>query len=243
MGAPSSPVHQNPDILIAAGADSFWAMETERELERRGYHTWRREVLESCDFEGLSRVLAGSRGRCLVLELLPSVRKEWTELVHRLRGLDAGCGLVVIAMEGTLDDEVSLLEAGADVVLSSPHPPLRVVAWCGALLRRLQSGGGASEFYRFGDVEVDVFDRTVRKNRWRVNLSATEFDLLVYLLRNAGSTVTRGNILKDVWKYEFCPNTRTVDNFVCKLRRKLEDDPSNPRYIKTVKGTGYRFEP
>lgn len=160
-------------------------------------------------------------------------------LLTRIREIDKFLPVVVIGKSSaTSTMEIEALENGADAFLRGQVKGQVLLAWVHSILSRLENCPFAQERYAFDDIEVDVFKRTVKKKGWTVVMSATEFELLVHFCRHDGRIVSRDEILKEVWKYSTCPTTRTVDNFICKLRRKLED---RVKYLKTVKGTGYLF--
>ena len=94
----------------------------------------------------------------------------------------------------------------------------------------------------FGDVEVDLERRYIRRRGEAVNMTPAEYKLLAFFLRNADRPLTRDTILKHVWGYDIYPNTRTVDAHIVKLRQKLELDPTTPRHFLTIHGVGYRFK-
>ncbi|HYR10153.1 MAG TPA: response regulator transcription factor, partial [Longimicrobium sp.] len=132
-----------------------------------------------------------------------------------------------------------------DDYVTKPFGLLELLARVGALLRR--GGGGARaaapEVERFGEVEVDPGSRLVRRRGEEVPLTPKEFDLLWALLRRRGGVAARLELLAEVWGHRAAVMTRTVDMHVAQLRRKLEDDPAEPRHIVTVWKAGYRLAP
>jgi len=100
----------------------------------------------------------------------------------------------------------------------------------------------AAPIVSFGDVEVDFERRYIRRRGEELKFTRTEYNLLEFFLRNSDRPFTRDSILKNVWGYDVCPQTRTVDAHVVKLRQKLETDPSAPRHFLTIHGIGYRFK-
>jgi len=108
-----------------------------------------------------------------------------------------------------------------------------------AVLRRTASRLGPGIL--FGDVEIDFEKRVVKRRGDEIKLTRSEYNLLLFFVRNADRALTRDTILTEVWGYEFCSNTRTIDSHVVKLRSKLEPDPRLPRHFLTVHGVGYRF--
>lgn len=139
-------------------------------------------------------------------------------------------------------DKVVGLKLGADDYVTKPFSFMELMARVEAVLRRA-TGQGASkmETYVFGDVNVDFKKNIVEKGGEILDLSPREFRLLQYFIENRGDVVTRDQLLNAVWDYDNTPFTRTVDMHVAKLRRKIEDTPSNPAYIVTVHRVGYKF--
>ncbi len=218
------------DGLLFAGASSKDSLL--KYLDAEGY-----EVDSVKTEAALRKYILEARPRLIILTDAASV------LLNTIREVDKMLPVLAIGSEGADGTEqITSLNNGADAYLASDVTGETLVAWIEALFRRLEKCPFGQERYAFGSVEVDVFRRTVKKRGWRILMSATEFDLLVHLIRNNGRVVSREEILREVWKYDTCPTTRTVDNFICKLRRKIEDTERKPNHLKTVKGTGYRFD-
>src|SRR6267142_1656823 len=110
-----------------------------------------------------------------------------------------------------------------------------------AVLRRAGGRPSGLETCRIGDIEIDFRTHQAHRGRQRIDFTAREFDLLRYLVGHTGQVVTREQILNQVWGYEESPTTRTIDNFVAKLRQKIERSPHEPEHILTVHGAGYKF--
>jgi two-component system, OmpR family, alkaline phosphatase synthesis response regulator PhoP len=139
-------------------------------------------------------------------------------------------------------DRVVGLKLGADDYLTKPFEMAELLARIEALLRRAPATSGVTlERFRFGDVLVDVRKTEVTKDGTAVDLSAKEFHLLRYFVEHRGETVSREELLKEVWGYQASTSTRTVDVHVAWLRQKLEPNPRVPQYILTVHGHGYKF--
>jgi two-component system alkaline phosphatase synthesis response regulator PhoP len=140
-------------------------------------------------------------------------------------------------------DRVVGLKLGADDYLTKPFETIELLARIEALLRRAPSAGsGASlERYQFGDISVDVRKAEVSQKGHLLDLSAKEFHLLKYFIEHRGATISREELLHEVWGYSNTPSTRTVDVHVAWLRQKLEPNSRVPQYILTVHGLGYKF--
>lgn len=139
-------------------------------------------------------------------------------------------------------DRVVGLKLGADDYLTKPFEMAELLARIEALLRRAPSTSGVTlERFQFGDVLVDARKAEVSKDGALVELSAKEFHLLRYFIEHRGATISREELLTEVWGYQATPSTRTVDVHVAWLRQKLEPNPRVPQYILTVHGLGYKF--
>ena len=155
--------------------------------------------------------------------------------------------VLILTARGEEADKVLGFRLGADDYVTKPFGVLELLARIEALLRRAgqwrEPVTPVAQVERFGDVEVDIGARTVRRSGERVELTPKEFDLLVALLRRQGRVTTRTELLKAVWGYNASVVSRTVDTHVAELRRKLEIDAACPRHILTVWKVGYKFQP
>ncbi len=133
------------------------------------------------------------------------------------------------------------MKVGADDYVTKPFGFLELAARVEAVLRRSQ-GEQHKTRYEFGDMVVDYEKLQVFKDNVAIALSMKEFELLSYFIDHRGQVVSRAELLQRVWQYRGVSNTRTVDMHVAKLRKKIEVNPSRPRYILTRHGVGYRFE-
>ncbi|MEX1126956.1 MAG: response regulator transcription factor [Vicinamibacterales bacterium] len=178
----------------------------------------------------------------VVLDLmLPGM--DGYRVLRQLREDGLTMPVLILTARGEEADKVLGFRLGADDYVTKPFGVLELLARVEALLRRSrpaagQSGGGVR---RFGDVEVDLSTRSVRRAGDVVALTPMEFDLLVALLRRNGAVVSRMELLAEVWGHSSAVLTRTVDTHIGELRRKLEQDPAMPRHILTVRKAGYRL--
>jgi two-component system alkaline phosphatase synthesis response regulator PhoP len=138
-------------------------------------------------------------------------------------------------------DRVVGLEIGADDYITKPFGIRELLARIRARLRRYEPTPEGGSKLQFGSVEVDFAQHVALRQGKRVDLTAKEFDVLKLLARHRGDIVTRDRLLEEVWGYESYPTTRTVDNHILRLRQKLEDTPSDPRYILSIYGEGYKL--
>jgi len=164
---------------------------------------------------------------------------DGAEVCKRIRAGRLNTPIIVISAAKEEFDKVLLLELGADDYLVKPFGARELLARIKAVLRR--STADTRAVRSFGNIDVDTERRLVTNRGNEVALTPSEYNLLVYFLKNPDRVLTREAILADVWGFESAPTTRTVDSHVVKLRQKLEPDPSVPRYFLTVHGVGYRF--
>ena len=152
--------------------------------------------------------------------------------------------VIMVTARGTETDRVVGLELGADDYVVKPFSGAEVVARIRAVLRRSNRAAAAPESagpIRIYDLEVELAARRVRLDGQELELSRKEFDLLAELVRNAGRVVTREDLMSRVWDENWFGSTKTLDVHMGWLRRKLGDDPADPRFIHTVRGVGFRF--
>lgn len=140
-------------------------------------------------------------------------------------------------------DRVMGLEMGADDYVTKPFSSREVVARVKARLRDQSRDPRTPDFFHFGNVKVDLRRRALWKGGRESRLTTHEAGTLAHLITHRGRDVSRDELLQEVWGYSAALTTRTVDNQILKLRKKIEDTPAQPRHILTVHGTGYRFEP
>jgi DNA-binding response OmpR family regulator len=161
-----------------------------------------------------------------------------------MRGSAAQTPVIMLTAKGEETDRVVGLELGADDYVTKPFSPREVVARVRAVLRRSnQSTVGSDEPYTTGELSIDPGRREVAARGRPVKLTRKEFDLLHHLASRPGVTLTRAQLLEEVWDFAWDGDSATVTVHVRRLRAKLERDPSRPTHLLTVWGVGYRFEP
>ncbi len=177
----------------------------------------------------------------IILDLmLPGL--DGLSLMRALRQTSQIPVLMLTARSSEMDKIIGL-ESGADDYLTKPFSLGELVARIRALLRRSRvSAPAALNRFHSGDLTLDLITRRVTLQGKRLEMSPKEFSLLAELMRNERAVLSRDLLLTRVWGYDYVGNTRTVDVHIRWLREKIEDDPSHPRYIQTVRGVGYRFE-
>lgn len=204
-------------------------------LEREGF-----EVYEALDGVTALEVARRIDPELVVLDwMLPGI--DGTRVLSELRRFSDAYVIMLTARSEEVDKIVGL-SAGADDYLTKPFSPGELMARIRAMLRRPRGGvGGAEAPLEFGDLVVDPGRREVRMGGEEVGLTALEFDLLCALASRPGLVFTRGQLLERVWGESYFGGDHVVDVHVANLRKKIEDDPSHPRYVQTVRGVGYRF--
>ena len=165
------------------------------------------------------------------------------DVCRKARALGVRTPIIMLTAKGEEIDKVLGLELGADDYITKPFGLRELLARIKAVLRRVDGDGGGGAQIRVGNLEVDLDTYTARSEGRDVSLSHKEFEIVRHLWQHRGETVSRDQLLNDVWGYDEYPTTRTVDNFIVKLRKKLEPVPEKPRHILTVYGVGYKLVP
>lgn len=198
-------------------------------------------VMTSADGgSGLQRALAEKPDLILLDIMLPKL--DGFALCAELRRLSSAMPVLMLTAKGQIEDRVTGLDAGADDYLVKPFSTEELLARVRALLRRVERKTRSPVKLNLGETEIDLARQTAVRGRKLVHLTAKEFAMLRLLAEAEGEPVTRERFLDVVWGYTAFPTTRTVDNHVASLRAKLEKDPDEPRWLKTVHGVGYRLE-
>lgn len=187
---------------------------------------------------GLEAALHGRPDLILLDVMLPKM--NGFEICRTLRARSIDVPIVMLTAKGQEDDVILGLNLGADDYITKPFRTGEVIARMRALLRRT---GGDRVVERFGSCEIDLAARTVRRDGVPVELTAKEFALLAYFASRPGRALARDTILNAVWGSSVFVTPRSIDRCVATLRAKVEPDPPNPLYIRTIREIGYRFEP
>ena len=170
-------------------------------------------------------------------------RRDGLTVCRDIRASGLITPMLMLTARGQTSDKVNGLKLGADDYVSKPFNMQELLARIEALLRRVPiKPATQSEPVAFGSIRVDLRGTEVTKDGKIVNLSTREFQLLRFFVENAGTTLSRVDLLTRVWGYSASTFTRTVDVHVAGLRQKLEDDPRQPRFFLTVQGLGYKFK-
>ena len=198
--------------------------------------------------EALERIRSDPPALVLLDVMLPGL--DGFSVCEKLRAEDNQVPILFLTARSSGDDRVRGLELGGDDFLGKPFDLRELMLRVRAILRRtqwFQAPSSAGDKLRLGDAEIDFksFSAQIESARGpkRVDLSQKETMILRCLAERPGEVISRAEILDRVWGYDAFPTARTIDNFIVRLRRSLEPDPHNPRYIHTVRGTGYRLTP
>jgi DNA-binding response OmpR family regulator len=217
----------------------------EDEPEMRGM------LSDNLEFEGYEVTAADSAEQALLeLErfnfallivdvMLPGM--SGIDLCGTLRGRGSRVPIIMLTARSHESDRIRGLDSGADDYVSKPFSVRELLARVRAQVRRDDWHSQTAEEFSFGDVTVRLRQRLVMRKGRRIALSAREFELLRYLVAHRNEVVSREQLLRDVWGYHQLSVTRTVDNYIAKLRTQLEPRPHEPRYIVTVHGSGYQL--
>ena len=166
------------------------------------------------------------------------------DICKHLRASGSAVPIIMLTARGQEIDKVLGLKVGADDYITKPFGFMELLARAEAVLRRSRGPAPAEappDTARFGDLDIDFKRHEARKGGQPIELSPREFQLLAFFIQHRGEVVTREKLLDAVWDYNSIPFTRTVDMHIAKLRKKIEDNPSDPRYIVTVHRLGYKF--
>jgi len=205
-------------------------------LAAEGYRT-----LAAADGEiGLQRALSEKPDLILLDIMMPKL--DGFAVCAELRRLASDVTVLMLTAKGQVEDRVYGLDVGADDYLVKPFSTEELLARVRALLRRAERKAKSHVKLKLGEVEIDLARQTACRGHKSVHLTAKEFAMLRLMAEAGGEPVSRERFLDAVWGFTSFPTTRTVDNHLASLRAKLEKNPDEPRWLKTVHGVGYRLE-
>ena len=238
----SDPKRRPPDLagrrVLVVEDDPSIAIGLRINLESEGYVV---EVAEDGE-RGLELARTSSPDLIVLDVMLP--KRNGLDLLYVLRNEGRTMPVIILSAKSNEMDKVAGLELGAEDYVAKPFSLAELLARVRGALRRAvpTTPRPASSRFVFSDVEVDVEGRTVKRASAPVDITATEFDVLMCLVGERGKALSREDIFRRVWGPNHHGTPRTVDNFIQQLRSKLEADPQEPRHIVTVRGVGYRFD-
>jgi DNA-binding response OmpR family regulator len=201
------------------------------------------EVLSARNGElGLKFALEETRDLIILDIMLPKL--GGFEVLKQLRARDKCTPVVLLTARGQEKDKIQGFNLGADDYVTKPFSVKELTARVKAVLKRSHGADLSLASYDLGDIHLDFKALKAERAGRRLDLAARDLEVLRYLIERRCEVVTRHQLLQDVWRYDpsTMPTTRTIDNYIVKLRRVLEKNPDRPRHILTVHGKGYRFE-
>lgn len=227
--------HIRGDVLVVDDEPTISEV-VSRYLERAGYST--RVAGSGAD----ALRLAGDRRPDLVVLDLMLPGMDGLEVMRRLRESEK-LAVILLTAKGEETDRVIGLRLGADDYVVKPFSPAELVARVDAVLRRVDTAPEVEEEIGFDDLQIDPAARRVTVRGEEMQLTAREYDLLLFFARHPGQVFSRDQLMDAVWQYSFYTDTSTVTVHIRRLRAKIEVNPSEPRWLQTVWGVGYRFQP
>ena len=206
-------------------------------LEQAGY-----QVLVAYDGDTALQSIRRDRPDLIVLDLMLPDKDGW-EITRLVRGDPSVARRPIIMLTARVEDTDRIvgLEMGADDYITKPFNPREVVARVRAVLRRMEGPAAPPRQLRIGELSLDLDRHVAQVGGEAVDLTPTEFDLLKTFMENPDRVLSRSDLIEKGLGYEYAGIDRTVDSHIKNLRRKIEPDPSHPRYIETVHGVGYRL--
>ena len=197
-------------------------------------------VIDAADGEEGLELAFSSRPDLIVLDvMLPKL--NGFEVCRTIRKHDRTTPILILSAKEQEMDKLVGFDHGADDYITKPFSVRELVARIRAALRRTQTEEDAPAVHEFGRIRIDVPGQTLQVDGEDVEVSNREFRLLCYLIENRGRVLSRDQILNKVWGYDYEGTARTIDNFINKLRTKIETSPTEPEMIQTVRGVGYKF--
>lgn len=208
-------------------------------LDASGY-----EVIEASDGDDAVKKAINEVPDLILLDLmLPG--KDGYDVCRELRSNSKTKAVPIIMLTAKSEeiDKILGLELGADDYITKPFSVRELMARVKAVLRRYTRTSESSEKFIFGDIEADFENHSVICGGEKIELTLKEYELLEVLVKNRGKILTREMLLDKIWGYEYIGESRTVDVHIRYLRKKVEKDDKNPKFIETIRGVGYRFNP
>jgi DNA-binding response OmpR family regulator len=233
----SAAVNESTHNILLVEDDSTIALGVVRMLEMDGFVVKHFTTGE----EGLASIADGAPDLAVLDWMLPGM--DGIEVLRALKREHPEVPVIMLTARISEQDRVRGLDAGADDYVVKPFSLRELAARIRARLRSKQRVAERDGWVEFGEVKVDLRHRILHRGDDEIRLTTHEAGVLGYLLARPGQDVPRDELLEKVWGYVPTIATRTVDNQILKLRKKIEANPNDPRHILTVYGTGYRFEP
>lgn len=223
--------------ILVADDEADMIMGLRDNLQFEGY-----EVLIAEDGEAALDVAMRQSPDLVLLDIMMP-KLDGLEVCRRIREAGFMIPVLMLTAKSQEIDIVRGLEVGADDYITKPFSIRELLARIKAALRRTDAGKGLSRLLRVGDATIDIVKGKVERGEEKSNLGHFELEILKLLVESAERPVERSKLLDVIWGLEGFPSTRTVDNHIVSLRRKIEPDPKHPRHIVTVHSIGYKFVP
>ena len=206
-------------------------------FSKKGYDvSWTREG------EKAVKLLTNKPGFDIVVLDLGLPKKDGFEVIKDTRNAGIDTPILILSSRTSEKDKLQGFDLGADDYVTKPFSPEEVAARCRVILRRNSASADTPlDRYNFDDIEINFSSHTAHKNGSELQFTALEFSIIHYFIQYRGRTVSRRQLLRDVWGIDEDITTRTIDRHVASLRKKIENDPTDPQYIQTVYGIGYKF--
>jgi two-component system alkaline phosphatase synthesis response regulator PhoP len=189
--------------------------------------------------EAISRAFEKKPDLVLLDLMLPKL--NGFEVCKTIRKYDPKVSIVILSAKGDEQDKVLGLDLGADDYVTKPFSLRELTARVKSALRRRRVASGETDVFEEDDLRIDFGGQTLHVGGKEQECTSREFQLLKYLIQNRGRVLSRDQILNSVWGFDYDGTPRTIDNFINKLRQKIEKDVTTPTWIQTVRGTGYKF--
>ena len=233
MAAKNSNSNKKKARVLIVEDDSSLLFGLKKNLQFEGY-----EVLTASDGEAGLGLAVDERPDLIILDvMLP--RMNGFEVCEVLRSNKVETPVIFLTAKALESDKVTGLTLGGDDYMTKPFSVAELLARIQTVLRRVNASEG--EKLTIGPLELDLSGRSVLLEGKEVNLTTKEFELLCFMARNIGKVLPRERILQKVWGYNYYGTARTIDNFINRLRQKIEENPLEPRFLLTVRGVGYKF--
>ena len=189
--------------------------------------------------EGLNAAMNENPTLILLDIMLPSM--SGLEICMKLRNKGVVTPIIMLTARAEEADKLLGFELGADDYVTKPFSMKELLARIKAILKRRVAIEDSFDFYEFDDVKVNFKNMETTKGDKHVKMSLKEYELLKFFIRHIDEVVTRNTLLDEVWGYDVFPTTRTVDNYIMMLRKKIETNPAIPKHIQTIHSAGYKF--
>ena len=233
MAAKNKNSNKKKARVLIVEDDSSLLFGLKKNLQFEGY-----EVLTASDGEAGLGLAVDERPDLIILDvMLP--RMNGFEVCEVLRSNKVETPVIFLTAKALESDKVTGLTLGGDDYMTKPFSVAELLARIQTVLRRVNASEG--EKLTIGSLELDLSGRSVLLEGKEVNLTTKEFELLCFMARNIGKVLPRERILQKVWGYNYYGTARTIDNFINRLRQKIEENPLEPRFLLTVRGVGYKF--